>query len=481
MTEGVIVPAFCRPDLASDEYLRELGNTKRFAEILQLYPRFGEALRENPRSAVAEFGLEADPEELRLLWDTDAVRTLRNDHASGRPLPDIPLPLRRFSAFLKEKIAFSREWMSTSHPVDPSMAAWRKRQIARTNSELGPAKGQSLVHVPVAIELCVGCSVGCWFCSVSAERLSQKADYAEIKHLWQEALLAIHDVIGDAARWGFCYWATDPLDNPDYEAFCCDFADVFGRFPQTTTAIAWKDMERTKALLKLSREKRCELNRFSILTIGILRTIYGEFSPEELLHVELLPLNKEAGIPKAFSGRARQRQPPNGHSTHDADIASTTSCVSGFLLNMVDRTIRLITPCNASDRWPLGHWVIDQRVFADADDLRCQMNRMIAEHMPTHVKLEREVRFRSDLTWGVDSDGRTPQIQSRFINHDITSMPDLNQVAWEVSQRPGSAEDVALRLELEKNVPLENTLYLLNYLFQRGLLEEEPCPANVGQ
>jgi hypothetical protein len=106
---------------------------------------------------------------------------------------------------------------------------------------------------------------------------------------------------------------------------------------------------------------------------------------------------------------------------------------------------------------------------------------MIAEHMPTHVKLEREVRFRSDLTWGVDSDGRTPQIQSRFINHDVTSMPDLNQVAWEVAQRPGSAEDVALRLELEKNVPLENTLYLLNYLFQRGLLEEEPCPANVGQ
>lgn len=479
MSEDVIVSAFRHPEQASEEYLRELGNTKRFAELLQLYPPFGEAIQENPRAAITEFGLRVDLEELRLLWDNDALQTVRKDHESGRPLPDIPLPLRRFSAFQKEKIEFAREWMSTSHPVDLTMAAWRKRQLARTNSELGPAKGQSLVHVPVAIELCVGCSVGCWFCSVAAERLSEKADYAEIKHLWQESLLAIHDVIGDAARWGFCYWATDPLDNPDYEKFCCDFADVFGRFPQTTTAIAWKDMQRTRTLLKLSIEKRCELNRFSILTVGILRSIYAEFRPEELLQVELLPLNKEAGMPKAFSGRARERKPPSGHSTQEADVASTTSCVSGFLLNMVDRSIRLVTPCNASDRWPLGHWVIDQDVFSDADDLRRQMTRMIAEHMPTHVKPEREVRFRGDLTWGVDGDDSTPNINSRFIHHDITNMPDLSDVAWEVSHRPGSAEEIAVRLELEKNIPLENSMYLMNHLFGRGLLEEEPCPPSM--
>jgi len=35
-----------------------------------------------------------------------------------------------------------------------------------------------------------------------------------------------------AAGRGFCYWGTDPMDNPDYEKFCLDFHEVLGIFPK---------------------------------------------------------------------------------------------------------------------------------------------------------------------------------------------------------------------------------------------------------
>jgi radical SAM family RiPP maturation amino acid epimerase len=474
MSDATIVPAFRHPEQAAAEYLKELANTKRLLELWELDDRFRDRMRQDPAGAAAEHGLEVDPEEVRLLWDPEARRARRKVYDEGRPVPDLPRPVQRHAAFVREKLVYAEEWLANSDPADPAMTAWRNRQIERSCSQLGSFKGRSLVHVPVAIELAVGCSVGCWFCSVAAPSLSRKAVYAEVKGLWQEVLQAIHEVVGAAARWGFCYWATDPLDNPDYAEFCCDFAEVFGRFPQTTTAIAWKDPERTRSLLKLSREKGCELNRFSILTLSILRKIHAAFRPEELLQVELLPLNKEAGRPKAFSGRAREGKPPSGHTTLDPELASTTSCVTGFLLNLVERSVRLITPCSASDRWPLGHWVVDQAVFRDGDDLSRHMRRMIAEHMPTYVKPERQVRLRGDLAWTPGGDGEAPRISSRFIHHDVTHLPGLEAVAWQVAHRPGSAADLALALEDEKGIPLANTMYLLSQLQRRGLLDEEP-------
>ena len=36
---------------------------------------------------------------------------------------------------------------------------------------------------------------------------------------------------------------------------------------------------------------------------------------------------------------------------------NTIGCVTGFLFNMVDRTVQLISPCTATDEWPLGFYV----------------------------------------------------------------------------------------------------------------------------
>jgi hypothetical protein len=68
--------------------------------------------------------------------------------------------------------------------------------------------------------------------------------------LFREVLTNLHRYTGQrAGAWEFLYWATDPFDNPDWESFCLDFCDVFGRFPLTTTAQAMRDPARTHAFM----------------------------------------------------------------------------------------------------------------------------------------------------------------------------------------------------------------------------------------
>ena len=68
--------------------------------------------------------------------------------------------------------------------------------------------------------------------------------------MWHDILSFAKEAIGPAAGWGTCYYATEPLDNPDYEKFADAFYDVFGVVPQLTTAAAMRKPERTKAYLE---------------------------------------------------------------------------------------------------------------------------------------------------------------------------------------------------------------------------------------
>ena len=156
-------------------------------------------------------------------------------------------------------------------------------------------KADGLVHATCCFELAKGCSVGCWFCGVAAPKLGGMFQATpENRKMWRGALKVVRSVVGPGAKRGFCYWASDPLDNPDYEKFACDFHHILGTFPQTTTAIPLRDAQRTRRVLSLSQERGCDLNRFSVLTLKTFERIFQEFTPQELVYVELIPQNKES-------------------------------------------------------------------------------------------------------------------------------------------------------------------------------------------
>ena len=205
---------------------------------------------------------------------------------------------------------------------------------------------------------------------------------------------------------GFCYWATDPLDNPDYENFIKDYQAVIGALPATNTAMSHKDLPRVRSILELWRHyDGFTANQFSILTIKILDRIHEEFTPEELLWTGLNLLNKQSIVTKATAGRARDKIKKLAEGTEEynevkAELSpGTIACVSGFLFNMVEKTVKLITPCKASDRWPKGYKILEEGRFSSGADLRLLMEGMIENNMTLSIPNSQVVKFRDDLEY----------------------------------------------------------------------------------
>jgi radical SAM family RiPP maturation amino acid epimerase len=467
-----ICPMFALPDSADLEYRQDVARTKRFLECWSLDGEFRRKLGVDAVAAVAEAGLEADPEALRSVWDLAYLAELKRNSEAGQPPPPEATAVRRHKAFVAEKLAFRDRMRSLGDNGNETLRRWRIQQMHRAVLELGPKKAEGLVHATAAFELQKGCSVGCWFCGVGAEKFSAAWPYTtENAALWRDTIAVCKDLIGDVVRHAFCYWASDPLDNPDYEQFIDDFRAGFGRYPQTTTALAARDFARTRRLLDKVLADPGEIQRFSILNLKMLHDVYAAFTPLELLNVEMLPLNKESGVIKANAGRARKKSPA-GHVKAPEDEPSTIACVSGFLFNMLEQSVRLVSPCHASERWPNGYWVLEQGTFHDGDSLRALMLGMIERQMRVTVDLDRVIAFNPAITWEAGEDGFVAR--SRWVKRRFTAQPGLERLGAMVQDGTHTAGDIALAVEAADGLPMVDCFHLLNEMLRIGALDCEP-------
>lgn len=466
-----------------------VAQAKRMLEWWCSSGKFRELIQRDPRQAGKEFNLGFDPEWLRPLWDEECAAAV--ERGDVIPHPTVPA----YRAFFRGKGQWRDAVRDECASSNPRIHAWRQRQCARSLIESG-AYDTVLIHAPVAIELTEGCTVGCWFCGVGAEKFANVWEYSdENAAMWRQILEILYDRIGPAARWGFCYWATDPLDNPDYEKFAGDYADVMGGYPQTTTAQADKHIERLRKLLPISESRGCRVNRFSVLTEKQLQRLHAAFTAEEMLNVEVVSQMRDGTVPKALSGAFREKalagrdqliarevakindqvveMPKVDGKTAEVVQPATIACVSGFLLNMVTRTVKLISPCAASDRWPLGYIVFDEQNFTGADDFARVIDEMIETHMQEEIAPEDVMRFHPDFDYSGVEKGftlSTTRNQIRFEREDLSSY--LNSLGAQVRQGDRMASEIALRACFEHGIPESTTIDTLQRLFQGGLLAD---------
>jgi len=455
-------------------YAAELAAVKRFGERWRADRAFREALPKDPVNVARQYGLEADPVMLRSLWD---IRFNAEQPADWQP----PVAVQRYRMFVREKL-LHREGLRSREcvPADPRHRAWRERQIARTMTHLGPRSYDGIIHAPFAIEVSKGCSVGCWFCGVSAERRQSDFLYTpENARLWRRVLEALTRALGPAATAGFAYWATDPLDNPDYEKLCLDMAGICGRFPQTTTAQPQKHVERMKRLLRLSEDHGCTINRISVLTLKHFDKVMESFSAEELLHCEIVAQNIEASHIQGNAGRARGarklKRSAEAHGLVDdawEKVPGTIACVSGWLVNMVERRVRLITPCPASDRWPDGYWVLDDRHFRDGEEFEAHLEDMMERHMGTAIRASQPARFRPDLR--ITCDGHTIHAAGWGATTRVAGGGHVAELAEALVRGDLTAGELAVQREDLYGRSAAMTMDTLNQIFAAGALDEEP-------
>ncbi len=451
-----------------------IAQVKRFRERWNADGTFREAIARDPDATLGRYGIRVDPEAIRPLWDAALAHLIENAEERHRQYP----LLKDFDEYL---VSLTRIDLlkNVESSTNQNYAAWRRRQVARTASQFPKIHQDKLIHAGMAIELTQGCSVGCWFCGLAAAPLQGTFPRTpENAALWRGLLEAMGEILGPAAASGFCYWGTEPFDNPDYEAFCEDFFDILGVYPQTTTARALSDPQRTRSLIRRSLEKGCTHNRFSIPSLAMLNRVHEEFSAEELEHVLLMVYTKESERGFAVSGRAAtQRNLPSRKGfKFSSDV--TIACVSGFLISMVERSVSLITPCKISADWPFGYMVYERAPFQDARSFRNEVERMVRAHMPIGYPPGLTVRYRPDLEFEEFEDGFA--VSTKYMTRRYDGHPYLRELGNLIRKGTKTTEEIASVLEFYM-APPELVQEAIDLAFQDGILDEAPpTPRKAG-
>lgn len=461
-----------RFDSRTPDELRTIAHVKRFLELITMDPEFRQALRDNPgdgKDIVRARGLDIDPTELACFGKDVLCFPVKQEEVAQLPLLVL---WRNWICDLREFRTLARE-DGYSAVADPRFNAWRMRQIQRVNSELGPQKADGIVHPIFCFELSKGCSMGCWFCAFGAEPLKGVFERTpDNTRLWREILQVAVDLFGTAAQTGFCYGGTEPYDNPHYLDFIEDYRTVVGVLPQTTSAAPVKDLQWTRRLIEMQRQSPAKPSRFSILRLDILRKLHDTFTPEELLRFELLPQNKESTTGKARAGRTLKKADDPESTYRGLRIsgeASSIACVSGFQVNMVDRSIELVSPCAASDRWPLGYRVHAAGNFASTRDFGDFIQKTISDHMPTTPPEDRLMAFRQDLQAGPVENGFV--LHSAHRTHTCKGGPHIRYAGWLIAQRKYTPSQIVKMLS-DMGADILAVRATIQDLFEKGLLEE---------
>ncbi|MBT5433533.1 MAG: radical SAM family RiPP maturation amino acid epimerase [Alphaproteobacteria bacterium] len=463
------------------EELYTVAQIKRFMERLVGDAEFREKLGEhqdNPKRVADEYGIDIDPAMARPLYSAAHLRYRRTEEVVQWPLA---VMWDSWIDDMKRHRDLIRETGRCAE-VNPAFDAWRERQVMRCISELG-ATATSITHPIVAYELSEGCSVGCWFCGIAADRFKGWQPYTpEVAELWRGMLGAMVDLFGQSSQTGFCYWATDPADNPDYAKFIEDFYHVTGGLPQTTSAAPLKDLDLTYEVLGLFDRYRTVTNRFSIINFKSLRDVHDKFSAEELLGVELVQQQNEALGGKADAGRARVRRlklQASGKADRGPKFNAdhgTIACVSGFLVNLMERTVRLVAPTRADEVWPLGYRVYAEESFETAEDYRRVVEGMVERFMPMVVPSDVILGFRRDLEYRQIPGGFELVTNTHCCTFD--QQPFARMMGDLIETGGLSTSQVASQvLQAGHNVFL--VYEMLQELFDKGFLNDDPATGGI--
>ena len=482
--QNIAASAYYQSIFASrrSEELAAIAQTKRFVERLTADDTFADKLRNKLLDADqlrVEYGIDIDPQQLLPLWQEQSAEI----HADAWPLVD---SFRRFQGDLRVYRMLSRSQGDTSLSC-PRFHAWRSRQIARCASEF-PNTADAITFSVAAFELSQGCSLGCWFCGVSAEKYVGHFPYTtENAALWHGVVKVIQTLFGSASHTGFCYWATDPCDNPDYAKFIAAYHEVTGQLPQTTTAAPFKNPALTQEILRLFAEHRSAPCRFSVLSLRVLQQLHQQFSALDLLGVELICQNKESSTVMAAAGRAIERQQRLREGNRPREIGklteehATIACVSGFLVNMMTRTVQLVTPVRADQQWPNGFRVLDERQFVSADNFNDICREMIERHMPESLPAEGALAFRPDLIFAPlpDGDRNGFHLRNPWAEHKIMGLPFMRDLGQLIARGRHNATQLSGLLSRD-GVDALQVSATLQYLFDGGFLAEWSPPQVAG-
>lgn len=421
------------------EQIRAVAEVKRFMECYSGDRQFMKAVEaggkftEEQLRMLKDIGISFEPEAMALLWrQPDLVDSLPNLVASHEQIPpDVdallaPYPEFRLWSHWRHRhdrtTVFRKLKLSRRATDSPVYTAWRGRRVWAARNELGPF-GWSLDHPCHAVEMAVGCSVGCGFCAFDAPKLETVFDFSlpENRELVRGVATGMAKVLGWPAAAGMLYWSTEPHDNPHYVELLKLWDEVTGVKLCTATARAEEQwIGKLIEFYSAGPAGRVPWPRVSVLTRKHMRRLHQAFTPLEMRDTTLLMQQKEAEVfrGKVPGGRDRMlRQLVDADDLRNVDFENlpegfeppqgSIACISGFLVNMVQRTLKLISPCYTTMEYRYGYRVFDETTFDGPEDFEVALKRVIARSMVEYAYPEMPIKWRDDLKVAPRPDGFT--------------------------------------------------------------------------
>lgn len=407
-------------DSFTEQELQQISQIKRFFEYYKGDAEFRAAVNADrilpaQLRRIQQIGIHFQPEEIALLWkqpeildkylyETDATTPseIPAEHAESLkayPLLELWFRFQRHQKELNKKSSAERNPFSRNARYE----SWRKRRIAAAESELG-AYNHHIDHPLFSLELSYGCSVQCWFCAFNAEKLQNVLDYNENRTFFRNVVQTFVDIFGKkAAGCALLYYATEPYDNPHYVDYMRDFEDVTGSAVCTSTAVCTKK-QWIDSLQAFYKPRNLPWPRLSVLSTKMLHKIHDQHSPEELRDVSMLMQMKDCQQEKVSGGRIfnennDMRKRDNTNYMQDIIPQGSIACVTGFYVNLLQKTIKLISPCYTSSQWPKGYRIYDEAQFESAADFQDVLQDMMERNMPLEPPADMPFQLRDDLVF----------------------------------------------------------------------------------
>ena len=454
----------------ADRILKEVAHCKRVIDIISLIPGAAEEYLNDRQGFIAGYGIDLKVEDIDFLIAPADPKEKIAIISDPKRIAEMPESFFRYRQFIGNKIAYRNLMIDRlCVPGNEHMKKWRLRQIKRCDGALG-GLNESFVHTVVTYELATGCSVGCPFCGLDAGPLKKLFRYNEENdQLFRDILRICHRVIGDAAGHGMMYFATEPLDNPDYERFEDDFYEEFGTVPQITTAVPDRDIERTRRFVSGISKGKGFIHRFTIRSLEMAEKILKSFAPEELIMVELLPQFPEAPafVPYVKVGRETEEVKA---PIADGD-PGTICCVDGFCINFPDKMFKLISPARVSDRFPKGIYESDWISFEDADDFERKLTEYIDNELEQDIPRDKPLKMYEYLSIG-EYKGKAAVLSK---HGEVIPMgePYKIRIAELLKEGKDTRSGIVDKLISENLTSPENAYWYLNRLWEGGCIVEK--------
>ena len=192
---------------------------------------------------------------------------------------------------------------------------------------------------------------------------------------------------------------------------------------------------------------------------------------------ELIPQYDDRLSPKATAGRVRQlvldRQQTKKTIPIHYNLESTGSiaCVSGFLINLMQRSLKIITPCNASDQWPLGYRVLGEDTFDRPEEIEQVLRGMLDKYLNDRLHMDDRLVAYADIKF--DSSGSSTLSATK--NGFTFSLPNISNPGQLADLLQTNKLTVAEICAARSKAGIDNlyTSITLNQLFDQGLFDED--------